>query len=285
MTPRLGVSFVPWAQPPEALPDIAAAADRHLQDLCLWEDCFAESGVATSAAALALTSRVRVQLGLMPTPLRVVGLAAMEIATLQRLFPGRFVPGVGHGVQEWMGQAGVRAASPMTLLAEYVAALRALLAGQEVSTSGRYVTLDRVRLHWPPPPGPLYIGGTGPKTLEFAAQHGDGVMLAGVGRDGLDDALRHLEAGIARRPGGSARPEITIAIGAAVGPDALRRLEADVADYGLYAAAGSVEQIADVVAELGAGGIGTVNVVPARDETDVPGFIELLGRQVRPLLS
>ena len=32
-----------------------------------------------SAAALALTSRVRVQLGLMPTPLRVVGLAAMEI--------------------------------------------------------------------------------------------------------------------------------------------------------------------------------------------------------------
>ena len=101
MTVRLGISFVLWVQPPEALPAVAAAADRHLDDLNLWEDCFAESGTAQSAVALALTQRVRVQLGLMPTPLRTVGFAAMELATLHRMFPGRFVPGIGHGVQEY----------------------------------------------------------------------------------------------------------------------------------------------------------------------------------------
>ena len=64
-------------------------------------------------------SASRVGIGLMPAPLRNVATAAMEIATLERLFPGRFVPVVGHGVQDWMGQIGARAESPLTLLREY----------------------------------------------------------------------------------------------------------------------------------------------------------------------
>ena len=40
----------------------------------------------------------------------------MEIATIERLFPGRFVPAIGHGVQRWMGQVGARVESPLTLL-------------------------------------------------------------------------------------------------------------------------------------------------------------------------
>ena len=67
----------------------------------------------------------------------------MEIATVERLFPGRLIPGVGHGVQPWMEQVGARVASPLTLMREYVPALRSLLAGEEVSTAGRYVSLDR----------------------------------------------------------------------------------------------------------------------------------------------
>jgi hypothetical protein len=41
------------------------------------------------------------------------------------MFPGRFIAGVGHGNQRWMAQAGVRVESPLTLLREYVTALRA----------------------------------------------------------------------------------------------------------------------------------------------------------------
>ena len=39
-------------------------------------------------------------------PLRNVALTAMELATVERMFPGRFVPGIGHGVLDWMGQVG-----------------------------------------------------------------------------------------------------------------------------------------------------------------------------------
>ena len=175
--PSLGVVLVPTL-PPEALRPLAAAADRHLDELWVWEDCFKESGIAAAAAALAWTTQVRVGIGLAPVPLRNVALLAMELATLHRLFPGRLLPGIGHGVQDWMGQVGARVPSPLTLLREHAQALRLLLDGQEVSVSGRYVHLDAVRLDWPPEPGtPLLIGGGGPRTLELAGRYGDGVLI------------------------------------------------------------------------------------------------------------
>ena len=57
-----------------------------------------------------------VGIGVLPVPLRNVALTAMETATLHRLFPGRLTVGVGHGVQDWMGQVGARPESPVTLL-------------------------------------------------------------------------------------------------------------------------------------------------------------------------
>src|SRR5581483_8617042 len=146
----VGAVFLPQF-PPERLRGIVRAAeDAGLDELWLWEDCFWESGIATAAAVLAWTQRLRVGIGLLPVPLRNVALTAMEAATLGRLFPGRVQVGVGHGVQEWMGQVGARVESPLTLLREYLAARRALLRGERVSTDGRYVRLDRVALEWPP---------------------------------------------------------------------------------------------------------------------------------------
>jgi len=142
----LGAVFLPQ-MPPEQLKAAARAADNAgLEELWLWEDCFFESGIAAAAGALAWTERVRVGIGLLPVPLRNVAVTAMEMATLHRMFPRRVQIGVGHGVQDWMGQAGARVASPLTLLREHLIALRALLSGKEVTTDGRYVRLDRVAL-------------------------------------------------------------------------------------------------------------------------------------------
>lgn len=136
------------------------------------------SGIAPAAAALAWTSRLSVGIALMPVPLRNVALTAMEIATLARLFPGRFLPAVGHGVLDWMGQTGARVESPMTLLREYVQALQSLLVGDRVTCSGRYVTLDDVALDWPPAQvPPLLVGANRPKTLALAGELGDGVVV------------------------------------------------------------------------------------------------------------
>ncbi|UFU02808.1 LLM class flavin-dependent oxidoreductase [Ruania suaedae] len=182
--------IVPPDQPPERFIAAARAAeDAGLDEVWLWEDCFAESGVGAAAALLASTSRVRVGIGLLPVPLRNVALTAMEVATLDRLYPGRLLPGFGHGILPWMGQAGARVRSPLTLLREHITALRALLAGESVTVDGTYVTLSDVQLRWPPrQPPPLLIGAEGPKTLQLAGEYGDGVILIRDYAEGAEQA-------------------------------------------------------------------------------------------------
>lgn len=212
--PVLGVIFPP-SEPPERLRAAAVAADEAgLPQLWLWEDCFFESGIAAAAAVLGWTQRVTVGIGLLPVPLRNVALTAMELATVERLFPGRFVPGIGHGVLDWMGQVDARAESPMTLLREYTTALRALLHGERVSTEGRYVRLTDVALDWPPaPPPPLLVGAVKPKTLQLSTELADGVILTGDTTPGaLRDAAGPLQLGrdISGRPANEVTVFVTV---------------------------------------------------------------------------
>jgi alkanesulfonate monooxygenase SsuD/methylene tetrahydromethanopterin reductase-like flavin-dependent oxidoreductase (luciferase family) len=174
----IGVVFRPQRPPQELRAAVEAAEDAGIDELWLWEDCFLEGGLTTAAAALAWSSRITVGIGLLPVPFRNPALAAMELATLAGLFPGRFTAVLGHGVQDWMRQVGAAVESPMTLLREHTEAIRALLAGETVDVRGRYVSLDEVTLDWPPATLPrLLIGARGPKTIALAAEVSDGVLL------------------------------------------------------------------------------------------------------------
>ncbi|WP_309067525.1 LLM class flavin-dependent oxidoreductase [Microbacterium sp.] len=207
--PVLGVVFRPQS-PPESLREIVTAVDESgVAELWLWEDCFLEGGISTAAAALAWSDRVTIGIGLLPVPLRNPALAAMELATLERIAPGRLIAGLGHGVLDWMGKVGARAESPLTLLREYTTAVRALLAGETVDVAGRYVTLDGVALDWPPQAPPqLVLGATRPKTLRLAGELADGVLLTGEeDLDGLRAARAIVEEGRASS-GREGRPRV-----------------------------------------------------------------------------
>ncbi len=61
----LGAVFLPQL-PSERLRDVARTADdAGLEELWLWEDCFWGSGIASAAAALAWTERLRVAVGVL----------------------------------------------------------------------------------------------------------------------------------------------------------------------------------------------------------------------------
>lgn len=263
------------AVPPEQLRDVAVAADEAgLDELWLWEDCFWGGGVAACAAALAWTSRIKVGIGVLPVPLRNVALAAMETAMLCRMFPDRAIIGVGHGVQEWMGQAGVRAESPMTLLREYLPALRALLGGEKVSVSGRYVHLDEIALVWPAVPAssgrpapPVYAGAIGPKTQVLSGAIADGtVLVAGTGAAELRAARERIDQG--RAGAGRTDPHRLV----------------------VYLEASMDEPAADVareVAELAGAGADSVVLQPRQPSTvagDPVGYVRWAAGQVRPLV-
>jgi alkanesulfonate monooxygenase SsuD/methylene tetrahydromethanopterin reductase-like flavin-dependent oxidoreductase (luciferase family) len=194
---RIGVVFRPDFRP-GTLRETAVAADRAgVAELWLWEDCFLQGGIAQAAVALASSETLTVGLGVLPAPLRNVVTTAMEIATLEAMFPGRLRVGFGHGVQDWMRQAGAAVASPLTLMREYVTALSDLLAGQSVTVEGRYVRLTDVRLDWPPrQPVPVLIGGTGPKTLALAGEIADGAILdSQYTATTVRDAIGHVTSG------------------------------------------------------------------------------------------
>ncbi|GAB3402961.1 LLM class flavin-dependent oxidoreductase [Flindersiella endophytica] len=287
--PRLGVPFVPTLAP-ERLPAIARAVEESgLDELWVWEDCFKESGVAAAAVALSVTSRIRVGIGLLPAPLRAVSLTAMEIATLDRIFPERLATGIGHGVQSWMAQVGGRAESPMTLLREYFTALRRLLAGEKVSVQGRYVKLDEVQLDWPPAsPPPLLSGGQGPKTLALSAELADGTLLAAFNEEGVREASEVVK-GVRSRLG-STPHEILAGQIAATGAGAQERVDTEIPKWGGTpgpgaGVAGDAEAIAGMIRRLAGFGATTVTIQPTEDEPDLEGFIHFLGQEVRPLLG
>ncbi len=286
----LGVVFRPQL-PPERVSALARTVeDAGVAELWFWEDCFLAGGIASASVALASTGSVRVGVGVLPVPLRNVALAAMEVAAICRMFPGRFLPGFGHGVLDWMGQVGARAESPMTLLREYLGAVRALLDGQQVSAEGRYVRLDGVRLDWPPLVAPaLYAAAVGPRTLALTGELADATILTGStsvpqvrqARTIVDQARR-----AANRPG---RHRLTVYLPAATGPDAADRLAAE-RDSGLDPAlelgvAGGPAAIADAVHRYAEAGADAVILQPTADEPDPEGFVRMIAEQVQPLVG
>ncbi|MER6320876.1 LLM class flavin-dependent oxidoreductase [Streptomyces coelicoflavus] len=278
---------------PERLRAVAQVADEvGLDELWLWEDCFREGGISSAAAVLAWTERVRVGVGLLPVPLRNVAVTAMEAATLHRMFPGRAVLGVGHGVQDWMGQVGARVESPVTLLREYLLALRALLRGARVSAEGRYVQLDDVALDWPPERAEeVFAGATGPRSLRLAGEAADGTVLtANTPPDGVRRARRLIDEGRAAAGRGDDVHKVVVYLLAATGAGARERLRAElvaegVADVPDLGVAGGADAVADAVRRLAEAGADTVILQPTGDEPDPEGFVRFAAEQVRPLVA
>ncbi|WP_460573488.1 LLM class flavin-dependent oxidoreductase [Humibacter soli] len=289
----VGAIFSPYPYPPEALPEAALAAERAgLNDLWLWEDCFRESAFAAASAALAVTSTLKIGIGISPMPLRNVAVTAMEIATIARIFPGRLLPGVGHGVQSWMSKVGARVASPLTLMREYVPALRGLLAGDEVTMDGRYVTLDAVRLDWPPAAVPrVYAAAEGPKTLRLSGAVADGTVLdSRYTVDQIAHSASEVRAGRAEAgrgeadlgPGEGGRHDIVAYVMAAFGDGGVERLAADwggtvPTDVEQRVVTGTVAEVAAGVRRFADAGVDRVILLPPRDEPDLAAYFSRVG--------
>jgi 5,10-methylenetetrahydromethanopterin reductase len=302
--PALGVLYRP-DRLPEDLPDAARAAEREGYDeLWVVEDCFLAGGLTMAASALAVTERLAVGVGLLPVAVRNPAIVAMEIAALARLHPGRLRVAFGHGVEAWMRQIGARPPDRLVALEETVAAVRALLAGDELTVAGRQVQLRAVRLEQPPPePPPVLIGSTGPRGLAVAGRAADGVLLpegAGpgavrwarevsgteqlalyawlsVGDDGAA-AREALRPQAERWAGSGGYPRLTAHAG--LGADGSGPLD----DRALreIAVAGDAEDCARAVAALGHAGATTIVLDPL--PPDYAGQLARFAADVRPRL-
>ncbi|MEU4042845.1 LLM class flavin-dependent oxidoreductase [Streptomyces antibioticus] len=287
---RIGVMY-DRDRDPAGLPAFARAAEAlGVDDLWVVEDLGWNGGVSAAAVALGATERLRVGLGIAPAPLRSPALLAMELATLARVFPGRLVAGIGHGVREWMAQAGVAPRSPLALLEETITSVRALLSGQRVTLDGREVRLDGIELVHPPTEVPPVVAGVvRPRSLELSGRVADGTLVAeGHGPRDLAE-IRALTAEGGAGPGHT----LTVFAFAHAGDDPAevsRTLRPHVEGHGawlgrppeeVFTVSGTAAQAAARVADLATAGADTVvlRIVGAEPLRQLESVLAVLGRR------
>jgi len=166
------------------------------------------------------TSMLRLANGIAPITSRPVVLTAMAAAAVQERSGGRHVVGLGTGPSR---------PGALDRLREHVAALRRLLAGDEVD--GKRLSL---RLDAPPP---IWIAALGPKAVSLGAEVADGVLLNWCTPERVADARRQVEEAAA----GAGRDPRSVAIGVYVrgnlGSDrrSLAEMASQYARYPAYA--------------------------------------------------
>ena len=209
------------SNPPEALPDYAQRAEAAgFDEVWVVEDLPFGGGISQAAIALAVTQKIQVGLGILPAVVRNPAYLAMEIATLARTYPGRFLPGIGHGVAHWIKQVGAFPSSQLAALEETTAAVRALLDGNTVIADGQHVHLDTVALEYPPDNAPpISLGVRGPKSLAVAGRVADGTILAEVSAPTYVKWARERIAESQRAAGRSEHHTMTVFTHCSVGPD------------------------------------------------------------------
>jgi probable F420-dependent oxidoreductase len=129
------------------------------------------------AAAAAVTSKIKLGLGVCLVNQRDPIVTAKEVATLDRISDGRVLFGVGAGWNvEEMRHHGVDPKTRFTRMREHVEAMKAIWTETEASYDGEFVRFDRIWC-WPKPVQqphpPVLVGGNGERVLKRVIRWGD----------------------------------------------------------------------------------------------------------------
>ncbi|MFR9803305.1 LLM class F420-dependent oxidoreductase [Pseudonocardia sp. RS010] len=147
---------------------------------------------------------------------------AKQVASVERLAPGRVELGVGPGWnEEEMAHHGVDPRQRTAQMLERIEALRALWTRDEAEYHGRFVDFDP-SWSWPKPTAgpPVLIGGGGPTVLDRVLSHGDGWIPLRI-RMGELDAFAERVTELRRRCAEAGRGHLPVTIfGGVPKPDA-----------------------------------------------------------------
>jgi alkanesulfonate monooxygenase SsuD/methylene tetrahydromethanopterin reductase-like flavin-dependent oxidoreductase (luciferase family) len=152
---------------------------------------------------IAATSRVQVGTAIVNAALRPPVLAAKTAAVLDDASGGRFTLGLGVGNAVMNDRFGLTPPAPLAATEDYVAVVRAVLAGGE--HDGEVFRSARIPLDRPPVRSdmPIYLAALGPRMLELAGRIADGVILNLMSAEQAAEAIgivRAAAAGVGRDP-------------------------------------------------------------------------------------
>jgi alkanesulfonate monooxygenase SsuD/methylene tetrahydromethanopterin reductase-like flavin-dependent oxidoreductase (luciferase family) len=231
--------------------------------------------MALLGALAVSTQRVRLASGIVASFTRSPALAAMGFATLSSLAPGRIVAGIGASspvvVRRWHGAAFD---APLTRTREFVAALRACLAGGKVDFTATQVAVRDFRLAIDPrAPVPIWLAAMNPRMLCLAGAIADGVFLTWSRPDEIAEQVAVVRGGAEQAGRDPDQLEVVASFWGYAGPAAdraiarLRRVVLSYATVPTHAAAftAAFPGLAEATAAWNAGDrAGALALVPER---------------------
>ena len=178
MTSRLATFITPGGSLPAAVERVQLA-EKLGYEAVFATQIGARDGLMTLAAYAAGTSKIKLGTGVIPAFPRHPVALAYEAATLDEISGGRLLLGVGtsHNItmENWYG---IDMSKPLSQLKEYVSILRALFTSAKVEHHGAFYNTNFAFMNYAPRTDlPIYISGLSPKTLTFAGQAADGLIL------------------------------------------------------------------------------------------------------------
>ncbi len=177
---ELGLSIDGFTPAGHIADQARAAEDGGADTVWIATHLFLRDPVALAATALAATKILKVALmAISPYAMHPVH-AAMAAATLDELYPGRVILSLGAGAPADLAAAGIQRARPLATLREAIDICRELFAGGAADHQGEIFRVSERRLANAPCEIPIVLAASGPKMLELAGSHADGVIISGA---------------------------------------------------------------------------------------------------------
>lgn len=154
------------------------------------------------------TTKIRLGTAVTNPVTRHPALTAVAAATFAEIAEGRAILGIGAGDRPLVA-LGLKPARLAALEAS-IAAIRALIAGETVTSDGPGFALDQAHMRFSAQSDlPVFVSASGPRTLELAGAIADGViLLCGLDPAVIKWALERVDAGATKA--GRARPHIAL---------------------------------------------------------------------------
>jgi 5,10-methylenetetrahydromethanopterin reductase len=173
-------------------------------------------------ACLVATERLELESLVTDPFVRHPALTALAHATMDDLSRGRVVLGLGGGLEQpalWPAER----AHPLDAVRDAVEICRRLFRGEEVTYTGRVISVERAKLNFRPfrPDLPILIAARGKRMIDLAGEIADIVHLAAffVNVTHRREELEHVAAGAARGGRAMRSFEIDISIPCSVSDD------------------------------------------------------------------
>src|SRR5215207_9905398 len=221
---KLGLNLGYWGIGPrgdEAL-EIVQTAERAGYDSVWVAESYGSDAVSVLAWLAPQTETIKLGAAIMQVPARPPAAAAMAGATIDALSGGRFMFGFGpSGPQVSEGWYGVPYPKPWGRTREYIEIVREIIARQgPLEYRGRHYQLPidggtgqgkALKLNFHPVRNeiPVFVGAIGRKSVQTAAEIGDGWIPIFFSVDAFEATWgEHLEAGFAK--GGRQRSDLEV---------------------------------------------------------------------------